>query len=411
MKHFTLLFLFICPIIFAKAQEEKKLKPSTSKQRTVWRLMDGYPKERPEYAACKKEFTLDVNAGSATSKGFVDRIKKEVTQNVKFSPFPKEMLYNAKHDFYIDASSGWHDNGQESNLGVQFDFARTNKAESYYQWNGLLHMEAGESQYSKGLNYVARVSLDMEIDVECLLFTVKVYTQNYHNGGGVDCLSYSFKYERVIVSDNDAVEDCTKIGGKRICSKMFTVEGKKPDGSNYATKITFKKRFYEYCPDGIIKQNISDSDRYAGYDYVKIGEPSLRQNCAGRVSDQLWNIGLYTLSAEDFFNTIISNFGIKISGMSWGKVEEGDVVVYMNDAGVAMHVAIVKTVVKNSLGIIKEIKIDTKDNEQGIFLHTLPSGPSYYTSNDPLLKYGSAAIYRINTNDVKLKPVNNEECN
>ncbi len=410
MVRSTLSLMLVCFTFFANAQAEKKIKSNANTQLTVWKLMDGYPKEHTEYSGCKKEFSIDLNGGVVTLKGYSNNKKMDIAHKVKFSPFPKEMVYNGQHDFYIDANQNIHDVGQELELLVQFKKAETNKAETYFNWSDFLGMSVANSQFNESVNYRQQISLNMENTNECLLFTIKIGTANYVTGVQTYCNTYIYKYEKAIVTNTDVVDDCTKIGAKRLCSKTFKVEGKKPDGSNFSIPVLYRKKFYEFCPDGIAKQNISDSARYAGFDYVKIGEPSIRQNCAGRVSDQLWNIGLYTLSADDFFNTIIGNFGTKISGLTWGNVEEGDIVVYMNDKGDAKHVAIVKKVTKNSVGIIKEIQIDTKDCEQGVYLHTLPSGPSYYTRKDPLLEYGTAAIYRVNPKEVKLTPVGNDEC-
>ena len=211
-----------------------------------------------------------------------------------------------------------------------------------------------------------------------------------------------FFYLPVIAQDKNGKE-------KRNCNKSFILKGRGIDGSMKEVILTVTKRFYDFSAEGLRKQNSDDKSRFAGYDYTKIGEPSQKQDCAGYVFDKLWHTGKYWITGPTFYEMIIKNFGTKISnGLTWGNVQEGDVVIYIDELGRANHITIVKSV-STAFEVTTGVTIETKDGKEGVFKHTLPNLTSI--SNDPLVRsWGTPTIFRVDAHRIILTPSGSGDC-
>lgn len=196
---------------------------------------------------------------------------------------------------------------------------------------------------------------------------------------------------------------------QRTCIKSFRITGTNNYGSSEEVIIKTTRRFYDFSPAALQKQNNDDRDLYKGYDYIKIGEPSQQQDCAGYVFDKLWGVGRVVVGGSEFQRTVLNKFAKKISDQRWGSVKAGDIVAYVSSDGIANHITIVREVVK-TLGFTTSVKIETKDGNQGLFLHDLSRLPASW-SNDPLVRnWGTPTFYRVDPANIRVTELNNGPC-
>jgi hypothetical protein len=191
------------------------------------------------------------------------------------------------------------------------------------------------------------------------------------------------------------------------CKWTFKISGGRADGQGtWEKEMTVTQRCYDFDKTGLAAQQASDRQDYAEYDYRPIGPPSKRQDCAGYTFQKLFGQGPFWLEAGNFDDGVIFWFGREIfrPGLhqaTWGDAQAGDVLVYRKE-GTAMHIAWVREV-ETTLGVVSRILVETKESQQGVFLH--PVGFAEWP-NDPLVtRLGSFHIYRVDTSKVRAELV------
>ncbi len=120
----------------------------------------------------------------------------------------------------------------------------------------------------------------------------------------------------------------------RTCSMTFKVYGyginsdpQYPDGIT----LFVTKRFFDFgqvvnvkLPD-INKQLEDEAKKYVRGGYARIGPPTMTEDCAGYVMDNMWKTGKYVVTAPRFYEKVLKPFGERIP---WEKAEKGDIVMY-----------------------------------------------------------------------------------
>jgi hypothetical protein len=186
----------------------------------------------------------------------------------------------------------------------------------------------------------------------------------------------------------------------RECRVTFEVTGNRADGNGtWTSRLTVVERCYDFSPAQLPARLRDDNAKYGKYDYVKIGEPTKKQDCAGYVLQKLTNSpNRYWVTAGELYNALTPWFATRVTSMvepfAWGSVQEGDLVFYQVGSTVH-HVAIV-TKVESTLAVVRSVTVATKDNEEAVYEHTLSLNEMTPQTTDPLVNaHGPIRIYHL----------------
>lgn len=177
--------------------------------------------------------------------------------------------------------------------------------------------------------------------------------------------------------------------------RTWAVSGRNPSGAVFLRTIRLSYHQTEKIRD-MAAQMAKEKERYIHGDYTRVGEPTIRQNCAGLVTDRLGPALLsrpFVASAQDLFE-ILKTFGEPVSVL-----RTGDVAVWTRDGKEARHVG----VVIGRTATLKPI-ILTKDGEESPY-EFVPARipvtfedwfqPAFVDDLDPLVQaYGPPQFWR-----------------